>query len=62
MVQGSTTGAGFDTTFSRFNHIPGGGNVLYADGHVEFLTYPSKYPVSRTWATILDYVINNFTP
>lgn len=33
-----------------YNHIPGGGNVLYLDGHVDFLKYPSKYPVSRAWA------------
>jgi hypothetical protein len=42
--------------FTRFNHVPGGGNVLYMDGYVEFLRYPDKYPVSRTWAAILDYV------
>ena len=29
-----------------FNHIPGGSNVLYMDGHVEFVRYGSKYPVS----------------
>ncbi len=28
----------------EFNHIPGGGNVLYMDGHVEFLTYPDEFP------------------
>ena len=33
-----------------FNHIPGGCNVLYMDGHVEFLNYPSTFPVSRSWA------------
>jgi prepilin-type N-terminal cleavage/methylation domain-containing protein/prepilin-type processing-associated H-X9-DG protein len=33
-----------------FNHIPGGCNVLYMDGHVEFLKYPSTFPVSRSWA------------
>jgi hypothetical protein len=22
------------------------------DGHVEFLKYPDKYPVSRCWSTI----------
>ena len=32
------------------NHIPGGCNVLYLDGHVEFLKYPSKTPVSVAWA------------
>lgn len=29
------------------NHVPGGCNVLYMDGHVEFLKYPSKYPIYR---------------
>jgi len=28
-----------------FNHLPGGCNVLYMDGHVEFLPYPSQFPV-----------------
>ena len=31
----------------RFNHLPGGCNVLYMDGHVEFLKYPNeKHPVT----------------
>ena len=31
-----------------FNHVPGGSNVLYMDGHVEFIKYPSEeWPVSR---------------
>jgi prepilin-type N-terminal cleavage/methylation domain-containing protein/prepilin-type processing-associated H-X9-DG protein len=30
-----------------FSHLPGGGNVLYMDGHVEFLRYPSnKFPMT----------------
>ena len=33
-----------DTT--RFNHLPGGSNVLYMDGHVEFVKYPGKYPMT----------------
>ena len=28
------------------NHIPGGSNVLYMDGHVAFMRYPSETPVS----------------
>jgi len=32
-----------------FNHVPGGCNVLYMDGHVEFLKYKAKHPI--TWAT-----------
>jgi prepilin-type N-terminal cleavage/methylation domain-containing protein/prepilin-type processing-associated H-X9-DG protein len=34
----------------EFNHAPGGCNFLYLDGHVEFLRYPDKWPVSRTMA------------
>lgn len=26
----------------RFNHAPGGGNILYMDGHVGFLRYPQE--------------------
>jgi prepilin-type N-terminal cleavage/methylation domain-containing protein/prepilin-type processing-associated H-X9-DG protein len=30
-----------------FSHIPGGGNVLYLDGHVDYLRYPaSQFPFS----------------
>lgn len=32
-----------------FNHIPGGGNVLWMDGHVEFIRYPGKFPLNRCW-------------
>jgi len=35
---------------AEFNHIPGGANVLYMDGHVEFNKYPSTFPVTRVWA------------
>ena len=47
-VQPSTWG----DTYTLFNHIPGGANVLYMDGHVDFLRYPSEYPVSRCWSVI----------
>jgi prepilin-type N-terminal cleavage/methylation domain-containing protein/prepilin-type processing-associated H-X9-DG protein len=30
---------------SLFNHVPGGSNVLYMDGHVEYVKFPSKFPV-----------------
>ena len=30
----------------HFNHVPGGSNVLYLDGHVEFIKFPGKFPVS----------------
>jgi prepilin-type N-terminal cleavage/methylation domain-containing protein/prepilin-type processing-associated H-X9-DG protein len=28
-----------------FNHVPGGCNVLYMDGHVEFIKYGGKFPI-----------------
>ena len=31
----------------NFNHVPGGSNVLYMDGHVEFLRYGSEFPVAN---------------
>ena len=37
-----------------FNHLPGGANVLYMDGHVEWVKYPGPYPVNRAWATLVD--------
>jgi prepilin-type N-terminal cleavage/methylation domain-containing protein/prepilin-type processing-associated H-X9-DG protein len=36
-----------------FNHLPGGSNVLYMDGHVSFDRYPSdKFPVNKLGAFI----------
>lgn len=43
--------------YENFNHIPGGGNVLYLDGHTEFLRYPSEYPVSRAWAILVSTLV-----
>jgi prepilin-type processing-associated H-X9-DG protein len=34
-------------TVSGFNHIPGGCNVLYMDGHIEFVKLGTRYPVPR---------------
>ena len=34
----------------KFNHVPGGANVLYMDGHVAFLRYPGDYPITRWMA------------
>lgn len=39
---------------SDFSHVPGGSNVLYMDGHVEFQRYPGKAPVNRS-AALLGY-------
>ncbi len=39
---------------NNFSHVPGGANVLYVDGHVDFLRYPSEHPVSRVWAVLSE--------
>lgn len=33
-----------------FNHLPGGANVLYFDGHAGYLKFPGEHPVSRAYA------------
>jgi prepilin-type N-terminal cleavage/methylation domain-containing protein/prepilin-type processing-associated H-X9-DG protein len=30
---------------TKFNHVPGGANVLYMDGHVEYVRYPGVFPL-----------------
>ncbi len=37
-----------------FNHVPGGCNVLYMDGHVEFIKYPGPAPVTGELAAIMQ--------
>jgi prepilin-type N-terminal cleavage/methylation domain-containing protein/prepilin-type processing-associated H-X9-DG protein len=36
----------FTAAQAGFNHMPGGCNVLYMDGHVSFLKYKEEFPVS----------------
>ena len=38
------------TTVSEYNHVPGGSNVLYLDGHVAFSRYPSAFPATDRFA------------
>ncbi len=39
-----------------FNHVPGGGNILYMDGHVEFVRYPGEFPICVSWATLMNFL------
>jgi len=39
----------------NFNHIPGGSNVLFMDGHVEFIKYPGKHPATKAMAYATSY-------
>ncbi len=45
-------GIGSDSVL--FNHIPGGCNVLYLDGHCEFIRYPTKAPVNEAVANAMS--------
>lgn len=35
---------------AQFNHVPGGANVLYMDGHVSWVPYPTAFPASEGFA------------
>jgi len=49
------------TNLRAFNHVPGGSNVLYMDGHVEFQKYPGdKYPVNKEFAAIFGQFVDNY--
>ncbi len=39
----------------QFNHMPGGANCLYMDGHVEYVKYPSE----KIPCTVLMYTMGN---
>ena len=43
-VVSSPTGQG------AYNHIPGGANTLYLDGHVQFNRYPDEFPATASFA------------
>lgn len=42
------------TVPNAFNHVPGGSNVLYMDGHVAFQKYPGSFPVTRVFSTFIS--------
>jgi prepilin-type processing-associated H-X9-DG protein len=41
--------AAFEDTLGDFNHVPGGSNILFMDGHVEFQKYPGTWPMYSVW-------------
>ncbi len=57
-LMGDLFGAGPGITI--FNHIPGGCNMLYLDGHVEFIRYPGKAPVTPGMANLLGLLAAAF--
>ncbi|MFP4502827.1 MAG: DUF1559 domain-containing protein [Candidatus Hydrogenedentota bacterium] len=51
----------FDTISTKvayFNHIPGGVNVLYMDGHVDYIRYPGAAPASEGMALFLGTLLD----
>jgi len=38
---------------AAFNHIPGGANSLYLDGHVQFNKFPGDFPATRVFAGLV---------
>lgn len=49
----------FDVTSTKvtdFNHVPGGSNVLYMDGHVDFILYPGPSPINASAARALQLI------
>jgi len=49
------------SSFVAFNHVPGGCNILYMDGHVEFVKYPdpAKFPCTVSWPHMNAWVYEN---
>ena len=46
------------TEVDNYNHAPGGSNVLYPDGHVEFIKFPGEAPVSKSFALTVGYLFD----
>ncbi|HOZ47438.1 MAG TPA: prepilin-type N-terminal cleavage/methylation domain-containing protein [Candidatus Hydrogenedentes bacterium] len=46
---------------AAFNHVPGGGNVLYMDGHVSFMKYAENgpFPINGPYANMMA-IIDSF--
>jgi len=44
---------GTGASVKYFNHVPGGCNVLYMDGHVAFMRYPAVQPINAGVALII---------
>ena len=48
-----------DAASTSYNHVPGGGNVLYLDGHVEFIRYAIEYefPINAMLARTVAWAV-----
>ena len=46
---------------AAMNHVPGGCNALYLDGHVEWIRYPDPehFPCTHSWPVMFNWVYQN---
>jgi prepilin-type processing-associated H-X9-DG protein len=46
---------------ASFNHVPGGGNVLYLDGHVQWIRYDrnNDFPINELCASSIAFMNEN---
>jgi prepilin-type processing-associated H-X9-DG protein len=44
------------------NHVPFGGNVLFMDGHVEFIRFGTKWPMTDRAIGILQALDGGYWP
>lgn len=51
---GSFGDAGSTGGGTVFNHVPGGCNVLYMEGHATFIRYPGEFPVVNNPGVLLE--------
>ena len=62
VVMWDSVWTGSNSGESYFNHIPGGGNVLYMDGHVSFVRYPSEWPVCKAFVEMMNQLSETLRP
>jgi len=43
-------------TYMQFAHVPGGSNLLFMDGHVEFVKFPQKVP-TKYWPSTTEWAM-----
>lgn len=51
-----------DISRDGFNHLPGGSNVLYFDGHVGWIRYPGEHPITRVFASVISSLYDGMCP
>ena len=51
-----------DASRDGFNHLPGGANALYLDGHVAWLGFPGEHPATRCYAQVITGLYDALCP